>query len=79
MLTKVLFALNPVSPPNWFVFIILYLTLLKKLKNDDRTKKPYVKWPIFAVVYLMIMVPLYYILCFVAQFVPPLRLIAFLC
>lgn len=79
MFRKVLFALNPISPPNWIVLVILYFTLLKKLKKDERTKKPYVKWPIFASVYLVIMIPVYYILCFIAQFIQPLRLIAFLC
>jgi len=72
-------SINPVGPPNILVFLILYFTLKKKLEKNDKTKNKFIKWSIFAVVYFVILIPLYMLLCFAAGYIPPLRLLAFMC
>ena len=79
ILSKVLMSINPIGPPNILVFLILYFTLKKKLEKSEKTKKALVKWSIMAIIYFVIMIPLYMLLCFAAGYVPPLKLLAFMC
>lgn len=77
--SQVLMSINPISPANILVFLILYFTLKKKLEKSEQTKNPLVKWSIMAIVYFVILIPVYMLLCFIAGLIPPLKLIAFVC
>ena len=77
--SKVLLAINPFSPVNWIVAIILYFTLKKKLEREKATKSTPIKWGILVLTYLVILIPVYMVLCAVAKNIPPLRILALFC
>lgn len=79
IMSKIMFSLNPISPINWLVFIILFFTLKPKLEKNDKTKNKLIKWPLFIGVYMLIMIPVYFVFCMIAGVIPPLKMIAAIC
>ena len=78
MLSKILLSINPVSPLNWIVALIvyvsIYLNFIKKQAINQNMKY------IFAfIVYMILTIPIYMMACALANYIPPLRLLALFC
>jgi len=78
ILSKILMTMNPIGPLNWIVGLILYFKVKKKLQKDD--KKKWMAWPVFFLLYMIILIPLYYAFCAMSASLPgPLKLISAFC
>ena len=78
MLSKVILAINPVSPLNWIVALLIYYTLYKQYIKKQKVNK-YLKWAVSFTIYLFITIPIYMTACFLAGYIPPLKLFALFC
>ena len=78
MLSKILLALNPVSPANWLVLLCVYCMIYKQYIDKQKFNK-YIKYGSAFFIYMILTIPIYMILCMAAGYIPPLRLFALFC
>lgn len=58
-------VLNPISPLNWITALILYFSMVRKKKKDD--KLIYLK---ALGIYLAVLIPIYLLMCIITQMIP---------
>ena len=60
-----LMVLNPIAPLNWITALILYFSMVRKKKSD---KLRYLK---ALGLYLLVLIPIYFLMCLFVQALPP--------
>jgi len=74
MTGNLLMSFNPLSLANWIVFLALYFgSIWGLIGKNEVTKKFPVNWLVFLSIYLAITIPMYMLLCLVANYVSPLN------